>query len=244
MRNGEKPAHLMSFTFFKSVRAAAAVQTSNKHVSAKSLCQRWQALCWNVLSTLMKAPCRQKIQLTNWETTQGLLNWILESSAVMGSPIKSMDSKQQWPPQLWSFLNELHGFSVTNNQILHSSCNRISRESLFMCGALPHSEVLHLWSRERLNQSLTEAKKATKNAIKTMTNEVVVGSSDRKLLQAVSGSLEPRAWMSLCQQQQEMGSGTLLDPLVTNKDSDTLIHTVVRTHRPTYLVPLTANRYV
>ena len=56
-----------------------------------------------------------------------------------------------------------------------------------------------------------------------MTNQVVVvGSSDRKFLQAVSGlwSLGP-----LCQQQQEMGSGTLLDPLGTNNDSNTLVHT-------------------
>lgn len=58
-----------------------------------------------------------------------------------------------------------------------------------------------------------------------MINRVVVGSSDRKLLQAVSGLQSPGPECLSVNNSKEMGSGTLLDPLGTNKDSNTLIHT-------------------
>lgn len=89
------------------------------------------------------------------------------------------------------------------------------------------------WCLEKSKQIMPNAKK-TKNkkqkpltikAIRTIRDHVVVCFSDRKLLRALSAPLEPPAWMSLCQQQQEMGSGTRLDPLGTNKEPNTIIDT-------------------
>lgn len=111
--------------------------------------------------------------------------------------------------------------------------NRNYREALLMSGALTYSQVLT--SRSRKTESEFDGcqkqwrgrKKSNRN------NDKSNGCSTQQWQEAPPGrvwSLEPRAWMSLCQQQQEMGSGTLLDPLGANKDSNTLIHTFVHTH--------------
>lgn len=86
------------------------------------------------------------------------------------------------------FLNAVHTYSVTSKQnpAVLMTIGIIGKS--FPCLGL--SLIVSSWPHgpEKLKQSLTDAKIVKgKKAIKTMTNHVVLGSSDRKLLQAVSG---------------------------------------------------------
>lgn len=107
----------------------------------------------------------------------------------------------------------------------------------FSCLGLSLPVVSWPHGPEWLNQSLTDAKRLQKKRReKGNRNNDKSRGCRPQWQEAPPGSVwsqEPRAWMSLCQQQQEMGSGTLLNPLGTNKDSNTLIHTFcTHTHRP------------
>ena len=100
-------------------------------------------------------------------------------------------------------------------------------------GAEPLSNSQVLTSRSRETESLFDechAQKERRKKREAIENNDKSSGCRQQWQEVPPGSvwsLEPRAWMSLYQQQQETGSGTVLNPQGANKKTHT--HTLVST---------------